>query len=61
MLSQVSLRRPSGRLLTANMQSGRILGEDVKKLKGAAFTIPVGPRVVTQAIGRGSTKAVRIL
>jgi hypothetical protein len=30
-------------------------------MKGAALTTPVGPMVVTQAIGRGNTKAVRTL
>ena len=58
---QVSFSRPSGRLLTANMQSGGSSAKTLKKLKGAAFTTPVGPSVVTQAIGRGRTKAVRIL
>ena len=61
MFIQVSFRRPSGRLLIANMTSGGSSPNTLKKLKGAAFTTPVGPRVVTQAIGRGSTKAVRIL
>ncbi len=45
----------------ANITSGGSSAKTLKKLKGAAFTTPVGPRVVTQAMGRGSTKAVRIL
>ncbi len=61
MLVQVSLMRPSGRLLTANMTIGGSSAKTLKKLNGAALTVPVGPTVVTQAIGRGSTKAVRIL
>ena len=61
MLSQVSLRRPSGRLLTENMQSGGSSAKTLKKLKGAALTVPVGPMVVTQAIGRGSTKEIEKL
>ena len=61
MFVQVSFRRPSGRLLRENMQSGGSSAKTLKKLKGAALTVPVGPTVVTQAIGRGSTKAVRIL
>jgi hypothetical protein len=40
------------------MQSGGSSAKTLKKLNGAAFTVPVGPTVVTQAIGRGSTKAV---
>ena len=61
MLFQVSLRRPSGRLLMANITSGGSSAKTLKKLNGAALTVPVGPIVVTQAIGRGSTKEIRIL
>ena len=45
----------------ATMQSGGSSAKTLKKLKGAAFTTPDGPTVVTQAIGRGSTNAVRSL
>ena len=61
MLATVSFTRPSGRLVAANMTSGGSSANTLKKLNGAAFTAPVGPSVVTQAIGRGSTKAVSIL
>ena len=61
MLAQVSLIRPSGRLLMATMISGGSSAKTLKKLKGAALTTPVGPTVVTQAIGRGSTKEIRSL
>ncbi len=37
------------------MQSGGSSQNTLKKLNGAALTTPVGPIVVTQAIGRGST------
>ena len=53
--------RPSGRLLMANMISGGSSAKTLKKLNGAALTTPVGPIVVTQAIGRGSTKEIRSL
>jgi hypothetical protein len=43
------------------MQSGGSSENTLKKLKGAALTTPVGPIVVTQAIGRGSTKPVSTL
>ena len=33
------------------MQSGGSSAKTLKKLKGAALTVPVGPTVVTQAIG----------
>ncbi len=55
MLTSVSLTRPSGRRLTANMHSGGSSQNTLKKLNGAALTTPVGPTDVTQAIGRGST------
>ena len=61
MLTTVSLTRPSGRRLAANMQSGGSSQNTLKKLNGAALTTPVGPMVVTQAIGRGNTKAVSTL
>ena len=61
MFTQVSFSRPSGRLLTANMTSGGSSAKTLKKLKGAALTTPVGPIVVTQAIGRGRTKEIRSL
>jgi hypothetical protein len=60
-LVSVSLVRPSGRLLTANMQSGGSSQNTLKKENGAALTTPVGPMLVTQAIGRGSTKEVSTL
>ena len=56
MLITVSLTRPSGLGLAANMQSGGSSQNTLKKLNGAALTTPVGPMLVTQAIGRGSTK-----
>ena len=43
------------------MTSGGSSAKTLKKLKGAALTVPVGPSVVTQAMGRGSTKPARIL
>ncbi len=61
MLTKVSLARPSARLLAANMQSGGLSQNALKKLNGAALTTPDGPTVVTQAIGRGSTKEVSTL
>jgi hypothetical protein len=47
--------------VTANMQSGGSSQNTLKKLNGAALTTPVGPTLVTQAIGRGSTKEVSTL
>lgn len=61
MLTSVSLVRPSGRLLAANMHSGGLSQNALKKLNGAALTTPVGPTVVTQAIGRGRTNDVSTL
>jgi hypothetical protein len=43
------------------MQSGGSSQNTLKKLKGAALTTPVGPTVVTQAIGRGKTNDVSTL
>jgi hypothetical protein len=43
------------------MQSGGSSLNTLKKLNGAALTTPVGPTVVTQAIGRGSTKPASTL
>jgi hypothetical protein len=43
------------------MQSGGSSQNTLKKLNGAALTTPFGPMVVTQAIGRGSTKEVNTL
>jgi hypothetical protein len=43
------------------MQSGGSSQNTLKKLKGAALTTPVGPTVVTQAIGLGNTKPVSTL
>jgi hypothetical protein len=43
------------------MQSGGSSQNTLKKLNGAAFTTPVGPIVVTQAIGRGRTNPVSTL
>ena len=60
-LITVSLIRPSGRRLAANMHSGGSSQNTLKKLNGAALTTPVGPIVVTHAIGRGSTKDVSTL
>jgi len=46
-----------GRRLTANMQSGGSLAKHVEEAEGrAALITPLGPTVVTQAIGRGRTK-----
>jgi hypothetical protein len=61
MLTVVSFGRPSGPKLAANMQSGGLSQNTLKKLNGAALTTPVAPTVVTQAIGRGSTKPVSTL
>ena len=61
MLITVSLTRPSGRRLAANMHSGGSSQNTLKKLNGAALTTPVGPTVVTHAIGRGSTNDVSTL
>src|SRR5260370_41927818 len=44
MFVQVSLLRPSGRLLRENMQSGGSSAKTLKKLKGAALTVSVGPK-----------------
>jgi hypothetical protein len=55
MLIAVSFCRPSGLRLDANMHSGGSSQNTLKKENGAALTTPVGPTVVTQAIGRGST------
>jgi hypothetical protein len=60
-VDQVSFSRPSGRRLTASMQSGGSSQNMLKKLNGAALTTPVGPRLVTQAIGSGSTNEVSTL
>src|SRR5262245_16811114 len=43
------------------MQSGGSSQKTLKKENGAAFTTPVRPTLVTQAIGRGSTKEVSTL
>jgi hypothetical protein len=43
------------------MQSGGSSQNTLKKLNGAALTTPVGPMLVTQAIGRGSTKPASTL
>jgi len=43
------------------MQSGGSSQNTLKKGNGAAFTTPVWPTLVTQAIGRGSTKEVSTL
>ena len=43
------------------MHSGGSSQNTLKKLNGAALTTPVGPIVVTHAIGRGSTKDVSTL
>jgi hypothetical protein len=55
MLTTVSLTVPSGRTLEANMHSGGSSQNTLKNENGAALTTPVGPIVVTQPIGRGST------
>ncbi len=60
-LVQLSFSRPSGRLLIATTISGGSSAKTLKKLKGAALTTPVGPIVVIQAIGRGSTNEIRSL
>lgn len=61
MLESVSFSRPSGRRLTANMQSGGSSQNTLKKENGAALTTPSAPMLVTQAIGRGSTNEVSTL
>lgn len=61
MLTSVSLTRPSGRRLIAKTHSGGSSPSTLKNENGAALTTPVSPIVVTHAIGRGSTKEVRIL
>jgi hypothetical protein len=43
------------------MISGGSSAKTLKKLNGAALTTPADPSVVTQAIGRGSTKPARSL
>ena len=43
------------------MQSGGSSQNTLKNENGAALTTPVGPSVVTHAIGRGSTKDVSTL
>ena len=61
MCAEVSFRPPPGFACKPSTQSA---GSSLKMLKnenGAAFTTPVGPIVVTSAIGRGITRLMRIL
>ena len=47
--------------MIANTHSGGSSPSTLKNEKGAALMTPLSLFVVTQAIGRGSTKEVRIL
>ena len=60
MLERV-LRRAVRPRLQADDDERRILAEYIKKENGAALTTPSLPTVVTRAIGRGTTSAVRSL
>src|SRR5438445_12673627 len=60
-LITVSFTRPSGRRLAANMQSGGSSQNTLKKLNGAALTMPAGAHGVTPPAGRGGTEGVRDL
>src|SRR5437667_9944009 len=60
-LITVSFTRPSGRRLAANMQSGGSSQNTLKKLNGAALTMPAGAGDVTPPIGRGRPEGVSTL
>src|SRR6185436_19254636 len=59
MLRAVSLGPPSARSPGHTPTIGGELPSTLKKLNGAALTTPSGPRVVTQAMGRGVTRETR--
>src|ERR1035438_3014018 len=60
MFRAVSLGVPSSRSPGANARMGGAAPSTLKKLNGAALTLPSGLRVVTSAIGRGVTRLARI-
>jgi hypothetical protein len=56
MLVAVSFCAISWRLLTLSMTTGGSSPIMLNMLKGAAFTVPSTPSVVTSAIGRGTIR-----
>ena len=55
------LHRPAGAVFDAEITIGGSSASTLKKLKGAALTTPLAPRLVTSAIGRGTTRLVSSL
>ncbi len=61
MLRAVSFIGPAGRSSMLRITMGGSSARTLKKLKGAALTTPLALRLVTSAIGRGTTRLVRSL
>src|SRR3974390_3392444 len=59
MFTPVSLAVPSSRSPGAKAQMGGFAPRRLKKLNGAAFTLPSALMLVTSAIGRGVTRLAR--